>query len=95
MVPDLTFYTRLTLYISKLSLKVVRPVRVYNNYVSIIIATVFIDLEQNHGLPLLQKFSNQEAVLNKSILISHINYLYEPKLQPNYFYLIAQQTPRC
>lgn len=38
--------------------------RVYNNYVSIIIAIVFIDLGQNHGLPFLLKFSNQEAVLN-------------------------------
>lgn len=69
--------------------------RVYNNYVSIIIAIVFIDLEQNHGLPFLLKFSNQEAVLNKPILISHINnYLYDQKLQSNYFYLNAQQTPR-
>lgn len=56
--------------------------RVYNNYVSIIIATVFIHLEQNHGLPFLLKFSNQEAVLNKSILISHINYLYEKNYSP-------------
>lgn len=69
--------------------------RVYNNYVSIIIATVFFYLEKNRGLPFLLKFYNQEAVLNKSILISHISYLYEQKLQPNYFDLSAQQTPRC
>lgn len=66
--------------------------RVYNNYVSIIIATVLIDLEQNHDLPFLLKFSNQEV--KDLILISHINYLYQNKLQPNYFYLNAQQTPR-
>lgn len=56
--------------------------RVYNNNVSIIIAIVFIDSGQNHGLPFLLKFSNQEAVLNKLILISHQNY---QKLQSNYF----------